>query len=215
MHANGNRRTAMKVRDGRVQKKNRHTFTGTLGCVIDRESPGRGFRHVLTKEDLRAFIELFPDWERVSTRLERIVLASCAADWDGLYEFYHREKTGGIFLHAWPEELWIEVSPPYYFDHEAIFARLGVSATIPWAKEGERIVKGHVTCRFTEAQAQAFMLLHVFVHELGHHYFRLQQKHHSSGGSGEAYAEKFATSRWEQLYPKYVDVFGDPARGHG
>jgi hypothetical protein len=41
-----------------------------------RESPGRGYRHVLTKRDLQAFLVLVPDWPSLSHRLERIVLAA-------------------------------------------------------------------------------------------------------------------------------------------
>ena len=57
MHAGFNRRTATKVKDGRVQRKNRHRPTGHDGYVLDRESPGRGFRHVLSKRDVQAFID--------------------------------------------------------------------------------------------------------------------------------------------------------------
>jgi hypothetical protein len=62
MHATFNRRTATKVKDGRVQRKNRHRPTGHEGYVLDRESPGRGFRHVVTKRDVQAFIDIIPEW---------------------------------------------------------------------------------------------------------------------------------------------------------
>jgi hypothetical protein len=201
MHATFNRRTAPKVKNGRVQCKNRHRPTGHEGCVLHRESPRRGYRHVVTKRDVRAFIELIPEWDRFSERLERIVLASYDQD-DGQYAFYHHEETGAIFLHAWPEELWTEVATSYFDAHQEIFERLGVSY--------DRLKDG-VMCRFTEAQARAFMLLHVFMHELGHHYDRIEQKHLGST-RGEEYAERFATSRFEELFPEYVRVFGDPSR---
>ncbi len=53
-------------------------------------------------------------------------------------------------------------------------------------------------------------VLHVFMHELGHHYDRINQKHLDSW-KGEDYAEGFATSRFGQLFPDYVRVFGHPA----
>jgi hypothetical protein len=202
MHATFNRRTATKVKDGRVQRKNRQRPTGHEGYVLDRESPGRGFRHVVTKRDVQAFIDIVPGWHRYAERLERIVLASQNED-DGHYVFYHREETGAIYLHAWPEDLWGEIAIPYFDAHQEIFARLGVSY--------DRL-KDVVMCRFTEAQARAFMLLHVFMHELGHHHDRSHQKHLGST-KGEDYAERFATSRFEQLFPRYVAVFGDPGRG--
>jgi hypothetical protein len=131
------------------------------------------------------------------------VLSCDESDWDGFYEFYHREETGAIFLDAWQEDLWMNLSHEYFDDHEEELTRLGVSH--------DRSKKG-VFCRFTEAQARAFMLLHVFMHELGHHYDRLNQKH-LGASRGEEYAERFAKSRFAKLYPEYVRVFGDPARG--
>ena len=200
MRISYNRRTATKIKDGRVQRKNRHRPTGHDGYILDRESPGRGFRHVLTKRDVQAFIDIVPEWDRFSERLERIVLDSHNDGCDGLYQFYHREETGAIFLHAWRDDLWIDLPAPYFDFHGHIFERLGVSH--------DRL-KDCVTCRFTEAQARAFMLLHIFMHELGHHYDRIQQKHLDSS-KGEDYAEKFANSRFEKLFPSYVRVFGHP-----
>lgn len=201
MHPSFNSRTATKVKNGRVQKKNRTRPTGHDGYVLDRKSPGLGFQHVVSKRDIQAFIEIIPEWDRFSERLERIVLVG-RSKWDGLYEFYHREETGGIFLSAWPEDLWIELSKPYFHAHEDIFASLGV-AHDPLAES--------VICRFTEAQARAFSLLHVFMHELGHHHDYIHQKHLGSS-KGEDYAERFATSRFDQLFPAYVRVFGHPGR---
>jgi hypothetical protein len=200
MRASFNRRTATKVKGGRVQRKNRRALTSLQGYILDRESPGRGFRHVCSKRDIQAFIDIIPDFQDLSQRLERIVLAVSDLGQDGEYEFYHREETGAIFLNAWPEDLWVELPSEYFNAHESIFSVLGISYD-----RGEDFV----VCRFTEAQARAFMLLHVFMHELGHHHDRLHQKHRAST-RGEEYAERFATSRFEQLYPAYVRVFGDP-----
>ncbi|MEO7299936.1 MAG: hypothetical protein ABI042_15315 [Verrucomicrobiota bacterium] len=178
--------------------------TGLQGYVVDRESPRRGFRHVLSKRDLRAFIDLIPDWDRLSQRLERIVLGSDNS-YDGEYVFYHREQTSSIFLNAWQEDLWMEIASEYFDSHKEIFQRLGVSY--------DKTAKA-VLCRFTEAQARAFMLLHVFMHELGHHHDRLQQKHRD-GTRGEDYAERFANSRFNQMLSDYVRIFGDPSKQNG
>jgi len=196
-----NRRTATKVKDGRVQRKNRHRPTEHDGYVLDRESPGRGFRHVLSKRDIQAFIDLIPDWHRFSERLGRIVLASRSDDCDGLYEFYHREEAGAIFLHPWPDDLWRQIATPYFDAHQHLFQTLGVS----YDRREDSVL-----CRFTEGQARAFMLLHVFMHELGHHYDRIHQKHLGSS-KGEDYAERFATSRFDQLFAAYVRAFGHPS----
>src|ERR1041384_5080951 len=127
MHSSYNRRTATKVRDGRVQKKNRHIPTCRLGLVLDREAPGKGYRHVLTKRDLQEFIDIIPDWERLSQNLERIVLSSPVASEDAAYEFFHREETGAIYLHAWHDDLWTELQTGYYEAHADILECLGVS----------------------------------------------------------------------------------------
>jgi hypothetical protein len=197
-----NRRTATKVKNGRVQRKNRHAFTSRERLEIARQSPGASRRHVLSKRDVLAFIDIIPDWDKLSVRLERIVLSAVDSDWDGWHQFYHREETGGIFLNAWEEDLWVRLGHKYFSDHESIFRRLGVS---------HDQCKDDVLCRFTEPQARAFTLLHVFMHELGHHFDRMTQKH-SDSSRGEDYAERFATSRFDALYGDYVRVFGDPAR---
>ncbi|HEY9510475.1 MAG TPA: hypothetical protein VIV82_11510 [Verrucomicrobiae bacterium] len=201
MHIGFNRRTATKVKDGLVQHKNRHRPTGHDGYVLHRESPGREFRQVVSKRDVQAFIDIVPDWPRLSERLERIVLASRSDGWDGAHEFYHREETGAIFLHAWRADLWTELTTSYFDSHQQILEALGVSFDRQ---------ENCVTCRFTEAQARAFTLLHVFMHELGHHYDRIHQKHRNSS-KGEDYAERFANSRFEQLFPMYVGLFGHPS----
>ncbi len=202
MKSSFNSRTATRVKDGRVQPKNRKRPTGHDGYVIDRESAGRGYQHVITKEDLRAFIEIIPEWYRFSERLERIVLARPSEDLDGMHEFFHREETGAIHLHAWSSDLWTEMSPSYFVEHQRILERLGVVHD----RREENVI-----CYFNLPQARAFTLLHVFLHELGHHFDRIHQKHRSSS-KGEDYAEKFANERFDQLFPHYISAFGDPSR---
>ena len=200
MHGSFNRRTATRIKSGQVQSKNRNRPTGHDGYILDRESPGRGFRHVVSKRDIQAFIDLISEWPRFSERLERIVLAAPSNNADGSHLFYHIEETGAIFLHAWPEALWMDLANDYYVKHKLIFETLGVS---------HDVLKDVVTCRFTEAQARAFMLLHVFMHELGHHFDRIHQKHRHTS-KGEDYAERFAVSHFTQLFPRYVEAFGNP-----
>jgi len=192
----------MKVVNGRTGGKNRHVPTSHKGYVIDRASPGRGYRHVVTKRDLQSFIDLIPDWASLSRRLERITLAEGNAFDDGYYAFYHREKTGAIALHAWDADLWMPLPIAYVSAHQTIFDQLGVS---------REAGNDRVVCRFTEAQARAFILLHVFLHELGHHWDRIHQRHRRIT-KGEPYAERFAHRRFEEMLPDYVRAFGDPTR---
>ena len=127
MPAGYNRRTAPKVKDGRVQRKNRHRPTGHDGYVLDREPPGRGHRHVVTKRDIQALIDIIPGWPRYSERLERIVLACRDDGADGSHWFHHRSETGAIHLHAWPEDLWIDLKVSYFDAHWRIFEAIGLS----------------------------------------------------------------------------------------
>ncbi len=193
-------RTATKVKNGRVQPKNRNRPTSHSGCVIDRESPGRGFQHVVTKADVQAFLDIIPEWNRYSERLERIVLAAPARNCDGMYEFFHREESGVIYLHAWAQDLWVEMVPSYFQAHRHIFDLLGIR----YDAGAEQ-----ACCYFSRAQARAYTLLHVFLHELGHHFDRIHQKH-LGATKGEDYAEHFANSRLEMLMPRYVQIFGTP-----
>ena len=201
MRASFNRRTATKVVNGATRNKNRVTPTTHRGYVIDRQQPGAGYRHVVSKRDLQAFFDLIPDWPSLSHRLERVVLTPGEEDADGYHEFYHREGTGAVFLHAWPEDLWTELPAKYFEAHRAHFERLGVSFD-----PGDNIY----TCRFSEDQARAFVLLHVFMHELGHHWDHTHKRHRRTS-RGEDYAEAFANRYFDELFPAYVRVFGNPA----
>jgi hypothetical protein len=201
-----NRRSAPKVRDGKVQRKNRHIPTTHQGYVLDRRPPGKGYTHVLSKKNLQDFIDLLPDWHVYSERLERIVLAPGDSTCDGYHQFHRREGTGSISLCAWEKQLWTPVAKQYFADHKPHFQALGLSFdTTPLT---------HVLCRFTIAQARAFTLLHVFLHELGHHYDRLTRRNTHSG-RGEEFAESFANRRFDDLLPRYIARFGDPCREAG
>jgi len=202
------RRTATKVKRGRIQKKNRHRPTAHAGYVLSREAPRQGLRHVVTKRDIQWFISLIPEWHTLSRGLDLIMLSRYGLweDEDGAYEVRPWQPTGAIFLHAWPTDLWQEFGEKYFEAHGAVFRRLGVAH--------ERVKDG-VICRFTRPQARAYMLLHIFMHELGHHVERfgtwrglgIKKK-----WADEDYAERFANDRFETLYPAYVRLFGDPAR---
>ena len=64
MYCHSPRRSTPKVRDGKVQRKNRNVLTPTYfntpqaSPVVDRLKPGFGYRHVLRKKDILASIPL-------------------------------------------------------------------------------------------------------------------------------------------------------------
>jgi len=74
------RKTAMKVKSGHVQRKNRivrtaNYLTHTMpSLVIDRRRPGRGYKHLVRKDGIRTFIQLLPEWDCLSRGLDAIVL---------------------------------------------------------------------------------------------------------------------------------------------
>jgi hypothetical protein len=199
------RKVAPAVKNGAVQKKHRHHFTVAQAYVLDRESPAKGHRHVLTKRDIREFVGIVPTWEELAVGLESIVLTSKGDDHEGLYRIFQREKTGSIEIPAWEGELWKLVNPSYVDAHGTVFERIGLA----FDRAGD-----DVECRFTHDQARAFLLLHVFMHELGHHVDRMLTKHRRAAVRGEDFAERYANDMLDRLWTPYVDLFGDPSRAH-
>jgi hypothetical protein len=193
-----NRRTNLRVKGGKVQKKNNHQLTAKKGFVVDREPPKRGFTHVVTKRDILEFVELIPDWRNLLYGIERVRLYAGSDRWDGLYRHFDKEGTGCIWLSAWPRELTQEIATSYFNEHRSIFERI----ELRYEKR-----KDCVFCWFDEAKAKAFILVHVFLHELGHH---LDSMKRDFCASGEPYAEHFAKRLEDEVWLKYVQKFGKP-----
>lgn len=200
-----NRKTSPKVIGGHVQRKNNHTRTARLGFVVDRVRPDRGYRHVVSKKDIHDFVNLIPDWSCISEGLDSIILDSGDYDYDGLYSHYRQDDTGTIWLSAWQEELWVELNNNYFNEHQWLLKILGVVTEKKVDAENEDV---YWLCYFSEAQAKAFMLMHIFLHELGHHVGKFRSKKRNS--SGEVFAENYANRRFHQLWPAYIDWFGSP-----
>jgi hypothetical protein len=100
------RRTAMRVRDGRVLKKNNWRLdAGDYRALpqdeirLDRRRPPEGSRHLITIAELRRFVGLLPDWDEVGVGLDAIVLDSATdcAGWCG---------PGVVAICAGPHDLW-------------------------------------------------------------------------------------------------------------
>jgi hypothetical protein len=202
------RKVTPRVKDGIVQKKHRHQFTAALGYVISREAPGRGARHIVSQRDIRDFIAIIPGWDQLAIGLESIVLTAGGQSANGYYRVFAREKTGSIQLPAWSGDLWTSHSRAYFEEHRAIFQRIGLAFDDAGPSD-------EVECRYTTAQARAFLLLHVFLHELGHHVDRMQTKQQAASRRGEAFAERYAVDLLDRVWPGYVQRFGDPRRDRG
>ena len=197
------RKTAPKVRDGRAVRKNRWALTPhyrqtrTARTVLDRCRPPRGFRHYLTLADLRRFLELLPDWEALSANLDAVALGGDGTahgwyDWDG------GPDGGGIAaVGPWERDPRVRWDAAFAADHAAVLDRLDVPRTP--AADGT----GEVLCGFTPPTVRGFQLMHVLLHELGHHADRMATRSKLDCARGEAYAEAWAVRRAEGLWDDY------------
>ena len=208
-----NRKTSPKVIGGLVQRKNNHVKTARLGYVVDRIRPARGFKHVVSKKDIHDFTDIIPDWADICEGIESIILDCGDDDYDGLYRHYDNDDTGVIWLSAWPEDLWVEFNDEYYREHLWLLKILGVVSEKKTVKlrasDGEEKVEIDWLCFFTKQQAKAFMLMHIFLHELGHHVDKLRSRNKDRTNGGEAFAENYAVRRFHELWPAYIERFNE------
>jgi hypothetical protein len=160
--------------------------------VVDKERPGRGYRHLLRKQDVLGFIELMPNWNELAEGLDAIVLAQGESGLEGWYT----EGVGGIC--AWERDLWRRHPVHYFEENEGVFRRLGVECE----RRGEKVL-----CRFTENQARAFQLLNILMHELGHHHDRINTRSKFECSRGEPYAEEYALRYERIIWERYIQVF--------
>lgn len=192
------RRTATRIKKGSVQKKNRHTKTPNYWNTyqdeiqIDIENPGKGYKHFLKKKDIKQFLEILPNRKEIDIELDAIVLSRGNYYRDGYY------KDGVICICAWKKNLTMEYNLNYFDAHKSIFYKLGVKYTIK---------KDYVICDFTENQIKAYQLLHILLHELGHHHDRVNTKSKKHCARGESYAETYAFKYEEIIWNKYFEFF--------
>lgn len=194
------RRTAPKVRDGKVQKKNstRHSphyyFVEPGNPVIERHRPGPKHRHLLMKRDIELFIGLLPNWKELSKGLQAILLAESSPNCMG----WHRP--GVVAICPWYREISGEWCRVWVESHRSILDRLGVKT---------EVVSKHLEfVHWTETSAKGFQLMHILLHEFGHHHDRMTTRHRLQSARGEDYAEQYAYDSCEDLWPKYFGTFG-------
>lgn len=146
------RKTATRIKNGKVQRKNRHTKTPNYWntrqseICIDVEDPGKGYKHFLKKRDIIQFTDIFPDRELIEIELDTIVLAR----YDNGYNRYYQD--GVICICAWEKEMTRRMSPEYFDLHKALFDIIDLKYSLK---------KDSVICYFTENQIKAFQLLRV------------------------------------------------------
>ena len=194
------RKSAPKVRDGKVQHKNRHDFNPRypfrpqVGPEIYRERPGSGYRHLMRKNDMARFIQLLPDWDELSRGLRAIVLATGEP---GLMGWHY---PGVVAVCAWERELSGEWYNFFVDEHREILDRLGVRCE-PHSDRTQ-------LCHFTQTSARGFQLMHILLHELGHHHDRMTTKSKLFASRGEAYAEEYALAYAGMIWDRYLAAFG-------
>jgi hypothetical protein len=206
------RKTNPRVRDGKVQRKNRtavsphYSQTPQDRPIVDRQRPGEGYRHLLTKSQLYQFIDLLPDWAELSHGLNAVVLApgdQRAMGWCG---------RGIVAICAWERELHGEWSVDFIADHRGVLDRLGVviEPVFDDVEDEQRYRPNpdYQLCRFSETSARGFQLMHIFLHELGHHHDRITTRSQRSASRGEGYAEQYAHRYGEEIWASYFRVFG-------
>jgi hypothetical protein len=195
------RKTAPRVKRGKVQRKNRwsltpNCYTDRPQPIVDRHKPGFGYRHILCKADIGRFIRLLPDWAELSKGLNSVVLAAGSSDRDGWY------SPGVVAVCAWERDLWREVFGSWYMDHRGVLDQIGVLC--------ERTDDGYIRCDWTESTIRAYQLTHVLLHELGHHHDRMTTRSKRQSSRGEGYAERYAIRYANLIWERFLDEFGLP-----
>ncbi len=192
------RKTTPKVKNGKVQKKNRHELTPNYWNTrqdelqLDIEKPSKGFKHFLKKRDILKFLQILPNWEELNIELDTILLAEGGGP-DGWY------SDGVIAICAWEKSKTLSVHKSYYLAHKALFERLNVVCEVK---------ANAVVCHFTENQIIAYQLLHILLHELGHHHDRISTKDKvDNAPRGEDYAESYAYKYEEIIWNRFFEVF--------
>ena len=199
MNVGYSRRTTPKVKNGKVQRKNKceqspnYYLKRRDSLLIERRKPGKGFRHLLTRDDIEGFIELIPGWDELSLGLNAVVLNEGSYRWLG----YHVH--GVVHISAWEEGLWQDFPRKFFEENFKLLERLKVP--------NQELPDKQVRCFFNEENAKAFQLLDVFLHELGHHHDCITNKSKICCPRGEPYAEQFALRYQPLVYAGYVKRF--------
>jgi hypothetical protein len=192
-------KTAPRVYNGKVRSANRcmqtpsYWTTEQKAVIIDRESPGKGFKHYLRKNDIAAFLQILPDWADVSRGLNAVIMARGEELTDGWY------APGVVAICAWTRDPWKRFSPAWFFEHRAVLDRLDV----PCRKSGNEYL-----CMFDERSIRGFQLLHVLLHELGHHHDRMHTRTLRDCARGEPYAERYSAIGERSIWREYNRLFG-------
>lgn len=65
--------------------------------------------------------------------------------------------------------------------------------------------------QYSENSMRAFQLMHVLLHELGHHHDRMTTRSQRQSARGDSYAEQYALRYMGEIWDSYITEFGHPA----
>lgn len=167
-------------------------FRAHQELLIRREPPGKGFHHFLTRKIVRNFIESLPQWPVITRGLDYILLARGEKGCDGWYD------GRVVAINAWEQDSWRSVPADYYDEHQEVLRRLHVETV----KSGQNYL-----CKFNPSSVRAFQLLHVLLHELGHHFDKINTRSQRVSSRGELYAEAYARSYEQMIWKRYAEWF--------
>jgi hypothetical protein len=95
-------------------------------------------------------------------------------------------------------------------DSDVVCERCGYEPwVLPWACVAQEEY-GHAPgylAEFNETTVQAFLLVHVLLHELGHHHDRMTSPRQRNTTRGERYAEEYARRYEKRIWSAYRQVF--------
>jgi hypothetical protein len=86
---------------------------------------------------------------------------------------------------------WDDTIPSFIEEHRSLLDRLGVVRE----QVGDCLV-----CKWNEPQARTFQLVHILVHELGHHHDRMTTRSQREASRGEPYVEEYARLHEDVLW---------------
>jgi hypothetical protein len=203
------RKTAPKVVDGRVQKKNRNRrapcYVGDRRVAIERRKPGYDYRHAVTQNEVYAFLQIVPGWQEYAKGLNKIILDEGNEYRSGWFQ------RGTIAVCAFPRDLRVQFGKPYFYRDVDFFERMAVpySAEATEQEGDGKNQRPKVTCQFNKATARYYALMRTLLHELGHH-LDLETNDKQWCSRGEEFAESVGRALERRIWPHYCRVFGNP-----
>lgn len=216
-------------------------YSATHQIKLERYPPNPGYRHVVSPPDVSAFLALLPDWRELSIGLHYVIL-SATPDCDGWHrpgtvgvcawevgferilsrEYY--DEHGAIFRRmgvpcrpvVLPSGAWCPACYSMLDEDDWTLCAVCNAPISDVHRDAEPDAKGvRYHAAFSESTAMAFLLVHVLVHELGHHHDRMTSPRHKDCTRGERYAEEYARRYEDRIWPAYCRVFrprGEPRR---